>query len=400
VNPDGATPAKKGAPVAPVVAGIVLLVGTLVFAFAWKDDAAAEGGGKGGHGGWGGGPPRGGAQTTTVSVEAAGSGDLEPVRTVPGAVEAAARWSLRAREAGTLTRASELGADVTRGQVIAAIDAGTLPAEIRRAEALVLAAKARKTRAEVSKGTAARALTRREALAKDRAVTAAELDDARATVAQADADLALADAEVARAEADVEVLRVRLEERVVRAPAAGKIAEVHRESGAFVARGDPVAELIAEGALEVRFTVTESDASVVRPGDPVTVRALGNAYTAVVRRIGAALDATSRALPVEAEVTGETTGLLPGMYIDVELKTELPDDIATVPVSALVGRGAEREVFRVVDGEGSATVKSVLVRVLADDGKRAAVTQLKVGEKIVRAGTQGLKDGSTVEVVE
>ena len=382
----------------PIIAGVVLLVGTLIFAFSTGGDSAPVKGPRGGghgHGGRGGLPD----VAPSVSIEKANAGDLDPVRFVPGTVRARAAFSLRAKESGTLQRVPELGARVERRKILATIDAGTLPAEIRRAEALHLGTQARKVRADVVKAAAERALKRQESLAAQKATTAAAVDEARADLAAKSADVQLAVAEVSRALADIDVLKARLEERFVRAPETGKVATVHVELGEFVNRGEPVLELIGDGPLEVRFTVSESEAGALELGQRVQLVARGRKIPAIIKRMGAALEAQSRALPVEAEVVGDIQGLIPGMYVDVEIAAPVDESSATVPVSALVGRGGERKVFRLQRKEGATSVAEVAVRVLADDGKRAAVSGVQRGDEIVVAGARELKDAMKVEVI-
>ena len=81
---------------------------------------------------------------------------------------------------------------------------------------------------------------------------------------------------------------------------------------------------------------------------------------AKIARVGAAVDATSRTLPVEATLEGDGEGALPGMFVEVALSAAAPAQALLVPLDALVGKGAQRKVF-VVGDDNKAQARDVVL---------------------------------------
>lgn len=395
--------AVTGAPkptgtLAPVIAGVAILIGAGVLAFGVLGGggaAAPKKGGWGGHGGGGGQKP---AAAVPVRVGPVAIGELSTERRVPGELVAERRAALNAEVGGAVARLPHrLGAEVKKGALLVAIDPGSLPAELKRAEAAAEVAVARAEKGKIVTAKLQRDLERRERLAKEGAVSAGELDQARTDLKTAEVDEALAAAEARRADADTEALRVRLTKTRVRAPFAGRVAQVHVDAGTVVAPGTLLVEVVDDSAPIVRFSVAEGEVGVLTPGTPVQVFTAKGKVPATVQRVGAAVDASSRTLPIEASLDERAEHALPGMFVEVGLSAEAPSDAPVVPLAALVGQGARRRAF-IVDGEGVARATDVVV--LLHDGKSAAVRGLQPGQTIVLEGAHNARDGEKVEVVQ
>src|SRR5690606_7030228 len=97
---------------------------------------------------------------------------------------------------------------------------------------------------------------------------------AEAAVVAAEAELASARAAVASTEAGNAGLGVQ---EVLRAPAAGRVLAVHRESEGMVSPGEPLVEVGDTDRLEVRVDVLSEDAVRIRPGTRVLLDQWGGA---------------------------------------------------------------------------------------------------------------------------
>lgn len=390
----------------PVVAGAVLLLGALVLSFGVLSGGGQSGpnagvAGKGGPGGHGG---PGGAASGPVPVRVAlvEKGSLSKERRLPGEIVADRRAALHAEVGGPIdSLPKRLGEAVKKGELVVVIGAGALPAELKRAAAAAEVASARADRARIVLEQRRRDVERREGLSKEGAVSASELDATRTELKTAEVDLALADAEARRADADVEALRVRVAQTRVRAPFDGHIAAAPIDEGTIVAPGRLLVEIVSGGAPLVRFSIGEGDAASLSRGEKVKLKTSTASYEAEVLRIGAAVDPESRTLPVEARLLapeGEPlpTDALPGMFVEVALEASAPAESVVVPLGALSGKGAQRTAFLLEDG----VARARQVRVLLDDGKRAAVDGLTEGERVIVAGADGVRDGQKVEVVK
>lgn len=121
-------------------------------------------------------------------------------------------------------------------------------------------------------------------------VTQAQLDQARATLASAeaavrqlqaqlkvaelparDAQRLAAEANVAMARAAVEKAQSDLSDRTVLAPAAGRIERLYFDAGEIASAGTPVLAILREGALKVKFYLPQAVRQQFAIGDRVAI---------------------------------------------------------------------------------------------------------------------------------
>ncbi|HXF83742.1 MAG TPA: efflux RND transporter periplasmic adaptor subunit, partial [bacterium] len=218
-----------------------------------------------------------------------------------------------------------------------------------------------------------------------------DLRVARAQVEQADAAYAAARAALALA-------RVQLENAVIRAPFAGRIAELPAVRGEYVAPGVRVAVLYDDRALEVEVAVGERDLPLVRAGQPVVVRAEaypGTPIAGVVSRIQPAADPLSRAAKARIALRAAPSALLPGTSVRAELLVQRRENVILVPSSALRQNG-QTEIVVVKDGRAS--VRRVLLG-LRHHHIAQVIYGIAEGELVVTLGPEALSDGQPVKVV-
>ncbi|WP_417307722.1 HlyD family secretion protein [Devosia sp.] len=149
-------------------------------------------------------------------------------------------------------------------------------------------------RAEAEQTLARETATRTAKLFDEGLVPQAKLDQARATLASADAQVrqlaaqlkvselparaaqrAQAEANLVAARADADKARSDLDERTVLAPQAGRVEQVFFDAGEVGAAGAPVVALLPVHALKVKFYMPEADRPSFALGDRVDVRCDG-----------------------------------------------------------------------------------------------------------------------------
>lgn len=218
-------------------------------------------------------------------------------------------------------------------------------------------------------------------------------------------DLRMARAQVEQAEAgygaavaSLELANVQLQNAVIRAPFAGRIAELPATRGEYVAPGVKVAVLYDDRALEVEVTVGERDLRLVRAGRPVTVRpetAPATRLAGTVRAIQPTADPLSRSAKVRIALTGAPASLLPGTSVRAELLVERRENVLVVP-SAAIRQNGRPEV--VVVKNGTASVRTVLLG-LQHHHIVQVINGVAEGELVVTLGPETLRDGQPVSVV-
>lgn len=216
-------------------------------------------------------------------------------------------------------------------------------------------------------------------------------------VRMARAQVAQADAGHAAAQAALRLARVQLANATIRAPFAGRVAELPVTLGEFVAPGMTAAVLYDDRALEVEVTVGERDLRLVRVGQPATVRPEASPATlqASVRHIQPSADPLSRAAKVRIRLAGAPGGLLPGTSVQAELLVERRADVLLVNSHALRQDGQNE---LVVVKDGVARVRRVVVGL-----RHHHIVQITYGvaegELVVTLGPEALSDGQAVKVV-
>jgi membrane fusion protein (multidrug efflux system) len=114
-----------------------------------------------------------------------------------------------------------------------------------------------------------------------------------------------------------------------------------------------------------------------------------------VLSVGAAIDSTSRAVPVRVHITSSSRPLRLGETLSGRIALARSTDAIAVPAAALVPDSAGFRVYVVRDGTAYATPVEVGAR---SDSLVQITRGLTAGEIVVTAGAYGLADSSKVTV--
>ncbi len=308
---------------------------------------------------------------------------------------------------------------------------------VRQAESVLAGAQTNLEHARVAAQTAEVNLQRAESLFRDGAISQSqvdqdrlELDRARAQVRAAEAqgqaaeaqlhgarqqqslveagprkeEIESARAQLAQAQAVLAEARQVLTEMTVRAPFAGRVAQVTVSPGDFAPAGDfrgsPLAVVFDDQALEADVTVGEREAALIKVGQPATLRpevAGGKTVAAVVKTITPLAESSSRAVTVRLRLTGDVLeGLLPGTFVRGVIVIEQRANVLTVPRAALHTDG--RTAVWVVRN-GVVEIRPVATGLTA--AQRVEITSgLRAGEQVVTLGPERLAPGAKVKIVQ
>jgi membrane fusion protein (multidrug efflux system) len=218
--------------------------------------------------------------------------------------------------------------------------------------------------------------------------------------AYTDARLARDRAAAARAHAAllVQQARARLARTVIRAPITGVLGEKRISPGAFVRRGDPLAEIVQLDPVDVAFSVPERFRAELRIGMDCAVRTPavpGRVFHGQVRYVAPAADPATRTVRLKARLRNENLALKPGLFAQVELVLSREAASLVVPEQAVVPRGEKFFVY-VADG-GIARRREVRLGQRLP-GRVEIVEGLEGGETVITAGLQRVSDGAAVQV--
>lgn len=389
-------------------------------------------------------------ETAVVEVAAVRRGVIERTLDLSGSIVSAQDIEVTPKIAGKIAAILVAeGSRVARGQPIARMEATELAAQVAQAEQAVRQARAgqevaRARLAALQSGArsqeralAQNAVAQAEANLRDaeanivrmqqlydagavskqqleaailrRDMARAQLDSARQQWSMTESGVRTEELRIARAQVDqadagyaaavaaLNLARAQLGNATVRAPFAGRIAEIPVSVGAFVAPGTKIAILYDDRRLEAAVAVGERDLRLVRSGAEVVVapEALpGRTVRGVIHLVLPAADPASRSARARITLFDPPAGLLPGTFVRATVVVERHANALLMPRQALRASGAD---VAVVQG-GVVRLRTVTIGL--QQGTMVEVTSgLQEGEQVVVLGPETLREGQAVKVV-
>lgn len=272
---------------------------------------------------------------------------------------------------------------VTAGMVIGVLDTNELAAQVMQAEGNLLSNQASLEQAELD-------LSRAQALATQGAVSAQSLDTARTK-----RDLAIG--QVRSAEGNVVLLQARLDNANIIAPRSGIVLKRYIQAGSYAKAGSQIVSIADVSSLLGKATLGESELSEIAVG--LQVKIIVNAlqdkeFTGTITRVSPAATLPARTFTAEITIPNASGILKPGLFSKIVIPGTVHKNALVVPESALVMREDQKTVY-VVTSENKVQQR-VLKLGYVGEGWAEILAGLNDGERIVIAGQNKLKDGSTI----
>lgn len=205
------------------------------------------------------------------------------------------------------------------------------------------------------------------------------------------------------AKSNLQVARNNQANLLLRAPFAGKIANLDRKPFELTSSGELFCTLIDDSRFEVDFNLLESEIPLVRKGQTISLYPFNSPnelYSGTITQINPMVSARGQ-INLRAEVSNRSGRLMEGMNVKITIEEALVGQLV-VPKSAVVVRDNQEVLFRV--GEGGRAIWTY-VHLLNSNSHSHVVTantsrgaQLEVGDIIIISGNLNLADGSTVEI--
>jgi RND family efflux transporter MFP subunit len=325
------------------------------------------------------------APVTSVAVMTVVPSDGYTVtRRFTGQVEAVAQTDLAFELGGRITEVLvDEGDLVAAGAVLARLDTSALIPERAAFEAELAAMAAD---AELARLT----LARNDALTERGFRSVAALDDARLTLARAEAGMAAVRAQIAGVD-------VRLDKSVLVAPFAARIGTRLADPGQTVAAGQPVLVLFDAGPAQARVGLPPDLAAGLSAGDAVQVEAGGAVHDAHIRQVRPDLDPGTRSRSVVLSMPGAAAPVL-GETVALILTQTVAEPGFWAPLSALREgvRGSWSVMAVEATPEGDRTVPAA-VEVIHSDGTQVFLRgSLPPGARIVAQAPDRVAPGQII----
>jgi len=204
------------------------------------------------------------------------------------------------------------------------------------------------------------------------------------------------------AEAQFITAKRQLEDTKIKTPISGFVTSRNVDIGAMV-QAAPQATLVANivdiSRLKVKLNVSESDAFLLKVGDPVNVTTdviPGVTFNGRIQSISAKAD-EAHTYPVEIIVDNQSMHQLrAGMFARVEFKSLKNRDVLIIPREALVGSVKDPKVYVLNNG----VVNLRDIKVGNESGTFIQVMSgLSEGETVVTNGQNNLVENAKVETL-
>ena len=332
-----------------------------------------------------------GPPPTTVSTQVTHSEDWELSVSAVTSLTATEGAILATEVSGTIANIHSYNSpEIEKGALLIELDSQVEEAELASSEARVWEAK--------------KALDRATFLAPRQASSKSELDQAEATYRARKAE-ALS-------------LQAKIERKKIRAPFSG-IAGIRLVNvGEYVSQGTPIIPLYKTDPLFSDFSIPQDKSDLIKVGQKAYLsfknQSFESAFSAnskkdqidenIIKKdiigsvieINPQIDPSSRMLSVRAQFSNSKKVLRPGMFATISVSTGQSINVIPLPETAILYAPYGNSVFVVEDVTQEAPISGIIRQKFVKLGERrgdliSVVSGLKVGERVVNAGTFRLR---------
>ncbi len=293
---------------------------------------------------------------------------------------------------------------VKKGQPLVQIDVAETDAQVKRAEAAIISARANLVQTQVAANRAERELARIIKLKEGGLATPQAFDDARSEAEAAKARVGVAAAQISVSEEEMRQGMARRAKGMVLAPLDGIVALRDVNVGDLAsdaAAAKPIFRIVDNRLLTLTVTVSSRDAGRVKVGQSLEFSVdsqPGRIFSGKIMYINPELSAADRSLKVNAEVKNGSESLKGGMFAKGRIVTGSRPEVLQVPRSAIGAFDMQTKKGNLfVVENGTAQLREITTGAVTGDQVEVS-SGLKKGEQYVVRGGFSLKSGDKVAV--
>jgi len=324
---------------------------------------------------------KGASAPAVVATVAAAKTSWQAHTRAVGSLRAVRGADLGAQDSGVVDQISfESGNEVQKGAVLLRLRPNDDPAKLAQLEATATLAG--------------------QTLKRDREQLAAQ------AISQATVDTDVANLKTSQAQ--VAQQAALIEEKIVRAPFAGRLGIRQIDEGQYLSAGTSIVTLQALDPIFIDFYLPQQELANLKSGEAVTAKVdayPGVSFPGVIASINSKVDSASRNVQVRGSFANADRRLVPGMYATVEIDNGAAQSLITLPQAA-ISYNPYGDVVYVVEkkpaeqqGEPQLIAQQRFVKLGRTRGDQVAIESgLSVGDVVVTAGQMKLHNGSVVVV--
>ncbi len=241
-------------------------------------------------------------------------------------------------------------------------------------------------KAKLKESSARQAYERGKDLAAKELISREEFDQLRT-------DYEIAREELAEAE-------WKLSKTTIRSPFEGRITDRLTQVGQHVRPGDELFQITDFDPLIARIYLPERDVIGLDEGREVRIRLNADPsirFIGRIRQISPIVDTATGTIKVTIEALETPEDVRPGSFVTVGIVRERRTETVLLPREAVLRELQSAHVFVAV---GDLAVKRSVTLGLEEGEVVEALSGVEVGEQVIVAGQGGLKDGSSIKLLE
>lgn len=338
---------------------------------------------------------RSGEPAQAVGVARVAAGDIPVVLSGLGTVTPLATVTVRSQISGYLMEIGyREGQTVKKGDFLAQIDPRIYEAQLAQFQGQLQRDQALLQNSRLD-------LARFQRLAQQDSISKQNVDTQGALVKQNEGTVAADQAVVDQQKLNIAYCRIT-------SPVEGRVGLRQVDQGNYITAASTSLVVVTQlHPISVLFTLPEDDVSrvmkQVRAGARLAVKAYDRGDTVEIatgslETVDNQIDTTTGTVKLRAVFQNEDDALFPNQFVNARLTVDTVRDVPIVPTAAIL-RGTPGTYVYALDGDAKVVVRPV--RLGESDGPRTAVLSgLAVGDRVVVDGTDRLRDGAVVRIIE
>ncbi len=218
------------------------------------------------------------------------------------------------------------------------------------------------------------------------------------TARQSNQAIQTAESAVASSRAQVAIAQKAVSDAVVRAPYAGYISNRPIAVGEYVTPASIVATVLRTNPVKLQLQVAEADVPYINPGMGVSLEVDAHRdrkFAGQVTAVNPAIDPTSRAATVEAEVENSDNALRSGMFATARVVRQGGNHAVFVPRSAVFS-DQNTQSYRVFVIQGDAAKLRVVQIGTEENDTVQIISGVEADETVATSNLEQLYEGAKV----
>lgn len=263
----------------------------------------------------------------------------------------------------------EDGQEVKKGETLVKMDIAEEWAELTEEKAVA--------------AEASRQVKRLEPLVARGATSEASIDEARSSLAAANAR--------------TDAIQSRINQRYIKAPFDGVVGLRNISVGALAQPGSMITTIDDISVMKLDFSVPEIFLATVKPGTKITATSPAfpdQSFEGTITGVDSRIDPVTRSFEARAKVENSDGSLKPGLLMYIVLQKD-PRDTLIIPEEAIIAEGSKNFVMQVIDNTIARTEVEIGAR---QYGEVEILDGLEEGGQVVTHGTLTVRDGSEVSI--